>query len=174
MKKCNKCNDILTIGINWTIGRSNKKDYICKICIRDRKKKWRINNPESKKKSDKTYYNKNKKKIYDRVVKWKSKNKKQTDKYYKKYRKVYRENNRDKINNYAAKRRAYKGKAAIGNFKKELELIYKNCPKNYHVDHIMPLQGKDICGLHVPWNLQYLTKKENLSKGNKIVNIKPY
>ena len=49
-----------------------------------------------------------------------------------------------------------------------IQQFYENCPDGYEVDHILPLQGKFVSGLHVLNNLQYLTSTENKSKGNKV------
>ena len=55
----------------------------------------------------------------------------------------------------------------------EIRLIYRQCLKitiatgvEHHVDHVFPLNGHGICGLHVPWNLQVLPWQENQAKSN--------
>jgi hypothetical protein len=91
----------------------------------------------------------------------------------------YKRTNKDKINALTAKRRAHKLNATpLWLTKRDFEQIAElyTCAQmfrlytgqEYHVDHIVPLQGKNVCGLHVPWNLQVIPASENLSKGNKL------
>lgn len=53
----------------------------------------------------------------------------------------------------------------------DLNIIAKiyECAEDCHVDHVIPLQGELVCGLHVENNLQYLSVEENLRKSNKFV-----
>jgi hypothetical protein len=50
----------------------------------------------------------------------------------------------------------------------ETRAFYNACPVGMQVDHIWPLRHKLCCGLHVPWNLQYLSLSDNRSKGRKL------
>jgi 5-methylcytosine-specific restriction endonuclease McrA len=49
--------------------------------------------------------------------------------------------------------------------------FYMNKPQGCEVDHIIPLSGKTVSGLHVLENLQYLTIAENRSKNNKFIGV---
>jgi 5-methylcytosine-specific restriction endonuclease McrA len=86
-------------------------------------------------------------------------------------------NNPDKVRAISSKRRASELMATPSWADlDEITLVYKlavemqECEnRKYHVDHIIPLQGKTVCGLHVSWNLQILPAEQNLKKGNKLI-----
>ena len=54
--------------------------------------------------------------------------------------------------------------------KKAIKDFYDNRPADMQVDHIIPLRGKNISGLHIIYNLQYLPARDNLLKSNKFTN----
>lgn len=49
----------------------------------------------------------------------------------------------------------------------EIKKIYAACPHGHQVDHVIPLRGRLVSGLHVAGNLQYLPGVENNEKGNR-------
>ena len=51
---------------------------------------------------------------------------------------------------------------------KKVTEIYFNRPDKMDVDHIIPITSSLVCGLHVSWNMQYLSKSENSRKGNSL------
>lgn len=129
-------------------------------------REYRMRTIEIRRAYDRTRYKEDKEKRNEYVKKWRANN---PDKV-KASIKNWVTNNKDK--KYAIVRaRHSRVKKARPNWltscqRKEILRMYENCPKDCHVDHIIPLKGKHVSGLHVPWNLQYLKIKCNLKKGN--------
>jgi len=171
-KICNKCNN--TKPITDFYKRKRSEDGLCcfcKVCHKKNNIKWAKANPR---KSNIVW-----KRNYARVNKNKL-NAAKRERYAEKRSSVsevnkhYQQSEKGKA---ATRHRNAKYRAAKLNAvplwltKDQLQCIksfYLNCPKGYHVDHIIPLQGKNVKGLHVPWNLQYLTASENSKKSNSV------
>lgn len=86
--------------------------------------------------------------------------------------KKYKKANRGRMNEDTARYRARKIRATPRWLTaiqiEEMKAIYtKGVTTGLTVDHIIPLRGKTVCGLHVPWNLQLLTRSENSKKNNQ-------
>jgi len=171
-KECTKCSIELPIS-KFGIANS-KKDQLrgdCKDCRKTTSKQWYESNKESRLMSVKKWRENNKNKVYENVKKWQEDNPDKVSEYQKKY--YY--NNLDKM----AKKRFRRRKEAVPSWlteehKKEIKIIYDTCrsislleDKKFHVDHIIPIKGKNVSGLHVPWNLQIISATENLIKSNK-------
>ena len=194
MKKCNKCNEWKNESeFCKDSKRSDGLQYVCKCC----NKRYRIDNKDKARE----YYNENKEdlSLYSKEYNEKNKELVATKKkeYYEKnkeQRKQYRQEHKEEIKEYSkqysqkhkaehcarsAKRRANKLNAtpayadlnAINRIYRKCHLLSVVTSRQYHVDHIIPLQSKLVCGLHHEGNLRILTASENCIKHNSFEPI---
>lgn len=161
MQVCSKCNVDKEIECFTLDNRYNRPKKKCKACEAISYKEYRLRNKDKIADRNKTYKNSNP--DFRKAIAKKSLAR---DKLYKPQR-AARE----------AKRRSGKLNATPNWLTKahteQINQIYWHCAdlklitgEQYHVDHIIPLQGKNVCGLHVPWNLQILPSDINIRKSN--------
>lgn len=158
MKLCKK-------GLHQYEGRQ------CKECV----KLWETANKYYRAQVNKEYCMKHKERLHQKRLE----NRIKKEDHYKTVAKTYRQNNKAKRCAQQCKRQAIKLQATPKWMTKQhfdqIEIFYDAAAKlskefgiPMEVDHIMPLRGKDGCGLHVPWNLQVIPKKDNMRKGNRV------
>lgn len=117
----------------------------------------------TRKESSRKYYLANKERIDEKNRQWLKNHPTRNSEYMKNLRKTNPGyiKTRERLN--ALKR---KQRFIFKYLLSRIEEFYKAAPENTVIDHIIPLQGKIVSGLHVPWNFQYLTVKENNFKRN--------
>lgn len=143
---------------------------------------WRKANPEKWKAIAKRTRNKNKAKIIARNKEYNKNNPDKKRAWIKKYndthkqeRSAYGKRNRGKFNAYFAKHKMLRKKATPAwADMEEIKRIYemasfmtRHTGIPHQVDHIYPIKGKTVSGLHVETNLRVIPAKENRSKSNK-------
>jgi hypothetical protein len=188
MKICSKCNVSKTEN-DFAKNGKNGLHSACKQCACNAAKLWRETNPEIAKERDRVKHEKHRIK---RLSKMREYNLQNADKRAEIERQRYiLESEKIKTRNAAYR---YKNPALVqawNNGRRATErratpewVDYRSIAKIYelaanltfetgekhHVDHIVPLKGKNVCGLHVPHNLQVITATENLKKGCKFEN----
>lgn len=97
-------------------------------------------------------------------AKWRAGNPEKSCEHKRAFRKRHPEKIRSET---SARRRGLRRRTPKWADKAKIHGIYANCPDGYEVDHIVPLRHPLVSGLHVPDNLQYLTRSENMKKGNR-------
>ena len=138
-----------------------------------RVKEWRAANPEKLAEQHKRYAAKYPEKIVAKTLAWKARNPETA----KEVSRRSRQKNSARVLANKAKYRAVKLQATPSWLNKghwfEIGCVYlyrdalKKIGFDYHVDHIVPLQGKKVSGLHVPENLQVLPAEKNRLKNNQ-------
>lgn len=120
-------------------------------------RKWRLQNPTSADATRKKYYMTHKESYLDRTKHWRSNNKPRL--------RVYNTRRRNQLVLATVK---WADLQAIDKIYEQAVLMSEQTGTQYHVDHIIPLNGKLVCGLHVEYNLQILTASENYNKNRKV------
>jgi 5-methylcytosine-specific restriction endonuclease McrA len=159
----------------WYV-KKKESGHIFKPTSPEAMKKWRIANSDKIKEYGKSYYSQNIESIKLKKINYRKNNKD----LIRAYNKEWRSKNPDRCGELSARRRARKRYAtpkwlteddynAIRAFYTEAQRLTLETGIDHAVDHIHPLLGELVCGLHVPWNLQILTKSENSAKGNRLL-----
>lgn len=119
-------------------------------------RRWRIQNPTSADATRRKYYTTNKEIYLTRTKHWRSNNKSKL--------RIYNTRRREQLVLATVK---WANMQAIDKIYKQAVLMTEQTGTQHHVDHIIPLNGKEVCGLHVEYNLQILTASENYNKNRK-------
>jgi hypothetical protein len=128
--------------------------------IRELERKRRAESPEKFNQISRNYYHRNKEKELQRQKSWRSKNKGIVNSFTRQRKAVLL----SRVPRWADKEELWLMRQAY-----ELAVLRKKMLGfEWHVDHIYPLQGKLVSGLHIVDNLQVIPAVINLSKGNRV------
>jgi hypothetical protein len=127
-------------------------------------KEWRDKNKEILKLRNRKRYEKNKKQILERNKQWAKENPEKVITMRKRWEKAHR--NVIKASKIKTKINRKLRVPLWADWNKIIE-FYDKMPDDMVGDHYIPLQGDEVSGLHVSWNLQYLTPHDNTIKYNK-------
>lgn len=118
-------------------------------------KKWMLENRERREIWRQNHYKKTAKKQIELAKKWAKENYLRSREICSARRKI----TKNQVPWYDAKK--------VSDFYKEAKRLTEITGIPHEVDHIVPLRGKTVSGLHVQNNLQILTRSENIKKGNR-------
>ena len=175
MNTCKTCQIEKSLDQFYFRKDSNTYRSWCKICEQVRVSTYVKKNINEHKKRCKEYYKKEKEVIKAKVAKWRENNYEYAIKMSRVRGKKWRLDNPGKHCARQSKRRAWKLKATpTWADLEKIKLVYEKAQefsklmgKQFHVDHVYPLKGKNVCGLHVWENLQLLEAELNLKKSNR-------